>query len=31
MRDEAQPATGIKVGVLIKFGRSKVEYRRLVC
>jgi GxxExxY protein len=34
-RDEAQllnmlKATGIKVGVLVNFGRSKVEYKRLV-
>jgi GxxExxY protein len=34
-RDEAQllnllKATGLKVGVLINFGRSKVEYKRLV-
>jgi GxxExxY protein len=34
-RDEAQllnllKATGFKVGILINFGRSKVEYRRLV-
>jgi len=34
-RDEAQllnelKATGIKVGVLINFGRNKVEYKRLV-
>jgi GxxExxY protein len=34
-RDEAQllnvlKATGLKVGILINFGRSKVEYRRLV-
>jgi GxxExxY protein len=34
-RDEAQllnelKATGIKVGLLINFGRAKVEYRRLV-
>ena len=34
-RDEAQllnllKATGYKVGVLINFGRSKVEYKRLV-
>ena len=35
MRDEAQllnelKATGIKVGLLINFGRAKVEYKRLV-
>lgn len=34
-RDEAQllnelKATGIKVGLLVNFGRAKVEYRRLV-
>jgi GxxExxY protein len=34
-RDEAQSlnelkATGIKVGILINFGRAKVEYKRLV-
>ena len=34
-RDEAQllsllKATGFKVGILINFGRSKVEYKRLV-
>jgi GxxExxY protein len=34
-RDEAQllnelKATGIKVGILINFGRAKVEYKRLV-
>jgi len=34
-RDEAQllnelKATGIKVGVLVNFGRAKVEYKRLV-
>ncbi len=34
-RDEAQvlnelKATGIKVGMLINFGRAKVEYKRLV-
>jgi GxxExxY protein len=34
-RDEAQllnelKATGLKVGLLINFGRAKVEYRRLV-
>ena len=34
-RDEAQllnqlKATGIKVGLLINFGRTKVEYKRLV-
>jgi GxxExxY protein len=34
-RDEAQllnelKATGIKVGLLINFGRAKVEYRRLI-
>jgi GxxExxY protein len=34
-RDEAQllnllKATGFKVGVLVNFGRSKVEYKRLV-
>jgi len=34
-RDEAQllnelKATGLKVGLLINFGRSKVEYKRLV-
>jgi hypothetical protein len=36
MRDEAQlltllKAVGMKVGILIKFDRSKVDYRRLVC
>lgn len=34
-RDEAQllnllKATGVKIGILINFGRSKVEYRRLI-
>ena len=34
-RDEAQllnefKATGIKVGLLVNFGRTKVEYKRLV-
>ena len=34
-RDEAQllnelKATGIKVGMLISFGRAKLEYKRLV-
>jgi hypothetical protein len=34
-RDEAQllnelKATGLKVGVLVNFGRAKVEFRRLV-
>jgi GxxExxY protein len=34
-RDEAQllnllKATGIKLGILINFGRAKVEYRRLI-
>ena len=34
--DEAQlinelKATGIKVGLLINFGREKVEFKRLVC
>ena len=34
-RDEAQllnelKATGLKVGLLINFGRTKVEYKRLV-
>jgi GxxExxY protein len=34
-RDEAQllnllKATGLKIGILINFGRSKVEYRRLI-
>jgi GxxExxY protein len=34
-RDEAQllnelKATGLKVGLLLNFGRSKVEYKRLV-
>jgi GxxExxY protein len=34
-RDEAQllnelKATGIKIGVLVNFGRSKVEFKRLV-
>lgn len=34
-RDEAQllnllKATGYKVGILVNFGRSKIEYRRLV-
>jgi GxxExxY protein len=34
-RDEAQllnelKATGTKVGLLVNFGRSKVEYRRLI-
>jgi GxxExxY protein len=34
-RDEAQllnelKATGMKVGLLVNFGRSKVEYKRLV-
>jgi GxxExxY protein len=34
-RDEAQllnvlKATGLKVGLLVNFGRTKVEYKRLV-
>jgi len=34
-RDEAQllnelKATGLKVGMLVNFGRTKVEYKRLV-
>jgi GxxExxY protein len=34
-RDETQllnllKATGVKIGILINFGRSKVEYRRLI-
>ena len=35
-RDEAQllnllKASGVKIGILINFGRYKVEYRRLIC